>query len=457
MLVRFIAFTVFYLAELVKIREAEKRTNASPARGLSRYEINRFKAVHHLVVIPNFNEPLEILNRTLQSLIVQTGVSQNMTVVLGMEEREPNARNKAETLLERYKDNFHCLMTTFHPPNLPGEAPGKATNEAWAVRAARQELIDRMGIQLNQIVVTVIDSDSIIHSHYFAELTRQFASDPRRYSLIWQAPILLDIDIWQTSAVIRLLTFFSNAISIGDYINPWEAKFPYSTYSISMKLLEKANFWDPTLLAEDVNIFMRAFYAKGGQTFIQHIHLPVHGNPTYGVNLWNAIGIFFNQKVRQGFGSAEIGYQLQMWDHPPGAPFFYKLGRLVKLIHDHLFFSTAGFIVTLGTLLSIIIDHTAVITLPPVSFNPQLFIFLNFLGGAALVVIWFSERVRLSRGWMDWSAKSLLGEIVTWIFFPALFFLLMNLPGLLAQTRMLLGHPYRFNRTPKGINSRIGE
>jgi cellulose synthase/poly-beta-1,6-N-acetylglucosamine synthase-like glycosyltransferase len=209
-----------------------------------------------------------------------------------MEEREPGARNMSEKLAARFKDEYHCLMTSFHPSDLPGEVPGKATNATWAVRCGCQELVEQQGIPLSQIVVTVADSDSILHPGYFSELTRQFVADPRRYSLIWQAPIFLDNDIWRTSPVIRLMTFFSNAITNGDYFNPLEAKFPYSTYSISMSLLEEVNYWDPTLLAEDVNIFMRAFFKKGGQAFVQHILLPVHGNPIYGENLWHAIAIF---------------------------------------------------------------------------------------------------------------------------------------------------------------------
>ncbi len=201
MMIRIIAFTFFYLAGLVKIRETEKRASESSNRGLSRQERASHKAVHHLVVIPNFNEPPGILSRTLRSLSVQAGARQNITVVLGMEEREPDARDKAKPLLAMYKGSFYSLMATFHPSNLPGEAPGKATNETWAVRCAREELVDRLGIPLNQIVVTVSDSDSIFHPHYFAELTRQFAADPRRHSLVWQAPILLDNDIWHTSAV----------------------------------------------------------------------------------------------------------------------------------------------------------------------------------------------------------------------------------------------------------------
>ena len=457
MMVRFIALTIFYLVGVVKIWETEKRVGAIPASDLSGHEAVSDKIVHHLVVIPNYKEPADILSRTLESLTVQAEARHNLTVVLGMEGREPGAGSKAEALLRTYKDSFFCLMTTFHPSDLSGEAHGKGSNETWAVRYARQELVDRLGIPPSQIVVTVIDSDSSIHPQFLAELTRQFVKDPRRYSLVWQAPILLDNDIWRTNAIIRLLTYYSNAISNGDYISPWEAKFPYSTYSLSLNLLEEVNYWDPTVIAEDVNIFLRAFFKKGGKTQIQHIHLPVHGNPVYGANLWHALGIFFNQKIRQGFGGTEIGYLIQMWNYPTGVPFFPKLGRLLKLIHDHLFFSTAGLIVTLGTVLSIMIDHTAIITLPPASFHPLLFIILNILGGSSLLVIWFTERVRLARGWEDWSLKSLMGEIVALAIFPALFFLLMNLPGLLAQTRMLLGQPFSFNRTPKGFKSRIDE
>jgi hypothetical protein len=305
--------------------------------------------------------------------------------------------------------------------------------------------------------VTVADSDLIIHPHYFAELTRQFAADPRRYSLIWQAPILFDNDIWRTSAAIRLVTFYSNAVTTGDYINSWEAKFPYSTYSISLELLEDVNYWDPTVIAEDINIFMRAFFKKGGKAYVQRIYLPTHGNPIYGANLWHAIGIFYTQKVRQAWGGVEIGYLFQKWNYPPGAPFTYKIGRLLKLFHDHLFFSAAGFIVTLGTVLSIALDQTAVITLPPVSLSPLLFIILTLLGGSALLVIWFTERVRLSRGWIDWNFKTMASEILSWVIFPVLSFLLVNLPGLQAQTMMLLGQPSFFSRTPKELDSKIGE
>jgi len=91
MMIRFVAFMFLYLVGLVKIRSAEKQARTSPYRGLPAREIARHKAVHHMVIIPNFNEPLEVLSRTLQSISVQEGARHYITVVLGMEEREPEA------------------------------------------------------------------------------------------------------------------------------------------------------------------------------------------------------------------------------------------------------------------------------------------------------------------------------------------------------------------------------
>jgi len=457
MMGRLITFAFLNIFGILKIRVKEKSARVSAYQGLSNRELARNKAVHHLVILPNLNEPQEILSRTLHSLAIQEGARQHMTVVLAMEKPEREAKTKAQALLSHYKGRFFHLMATFHPAGLPGEQAGKGVNETWAVRHARKELVETLGISPDAIVVTVCDSDSVMHSHYFAELTRQFASSPDRYTVVWQSPILFDNDIWKTYASIRLLTFFTNAVFMADYVNSLEAKFPYSTYSISLKLLEEVSFWDPTVIAEDVNIFMRAFFSHRGKVRIRHIYLPTCGNPIFGATLWNAILIFYRQKLRHAWGGVEIGYVFQKWNTFPGVPFFYKLGRLLKLFHDHLFFSTAGFIVTVGTILSIVLDKSPVITLPPNSFSPVFFAIFNALGGSALLVVWFTERIRLTRSRSDWSPITLMREVAAWVIFPVLSFLLMNLPGLQAQTMMVLGQPFQFNRTPKRLDAKAGQ
>jgi hypothetical protein len=91
MMVRFIALTIFYLVGMVKIWETEKRVGAIQMSDLSGHEAVSDKIVHHLVVIPNYKEPADILSRTLESLTVQAEARHNLTVILGMEGRELGA------------------------------------------------------------------------------------------------------------------------------------------------------------------------------------------------------------------------------------------------------------------------------------------------------------------------------------------------------------------------------
>jgi hypothetical protein len=457
MMVRLVLFTFFYLGGLAAIHRAGRRSAVRSGCEPSAGEGIRRATIHHLVIVPNYDEPPEILGRTLEALGLQEGARRAVTVVLGMEAREPGARAKARALQARFADRFHNLMATYHPSDLPGELQGKATNATWAVRRARRELVDRLGILPERIVVTVADSDSVLHPGYLAEIARRFDSDPRRYSRVWQPPILFDRDIWRAHPAVRLATFFTNAISLGDYHTPWEARSLYSTYSISLMLLEEIGYWDPALIAEDVTLFMRAFLETAGRVGVQRIYLPVHANPVYGADLRHAAAIFYAQKLRHGLGGAEIGLLLQKWARSPSPPLIERIRRLLKLVHDHLFFSTAGFVVALGTLLSILLDRTAVITAPPAGVEPLPFVILNALGGAALAAVWLTERVRLGLSRENWRPAILIGEAASFALFPVLFLLLFNLPGLHAQTRMLMGRPFYYERTPKWLDSKIGD
>src|SRR5690606_35771416 len=85
----------------------------------------------HLVIVPNYKEDEENLARTLASLAAQGNASQ-LVVVLAMEAREVRAADKAQRLIDRFAPSFGLLVATFHPEGLPGDTPGKGSNEAWA-------------------------------------------------------------------------------------------------------------------------------------------------------------------------------------------------------------------------------------------------------------------------------------------------------------------------------------
>lgn len=71
-----------------------------------------------------------------------------------METREPGAEIKALGLVSEYIKKFRFIHFTMHPSDIPGEAPGKGSNAAWAAR----KLSERYSIQgRKDVIITGID------------------------------------------------------------------------------------------------------------------------------------------------------------------------------------------------------------------------------------------------------------------------------------------------------------
>ncbi|MBU2051961.1 hypothetical protein KKH13_02030 [Patescibacteria group bacterium] len=87
--------------------------------------------VKHIVIIPTFQEPLYILERTLNGLAKQTFPLKNLTVMVSFETREGEAaRTKARALKQKFAHIFGNFLITYHP-DLAGEVKGKSSNTAW--------------------------------------------------------------------------------------------------------------------------------------------------------------------------------------------------------------------------------------------------------------------------------------------------------------------------------------
>ena len=91
--------------------------------------------IHHLIIIiPNYNERLDILTRTLNQLRQQEGAKDRMSIILAMEGGEPNSYRKAQFLQRHFAPHFANLYYTVHPRGLIGEMQCKSANLAWAAK-----------------------------------------------------------------------------------------------------------------------------------------------------------------------------------------------------------------------------------------------------------------------------------------------------------------------------------
>ncbi|MBI2454407.1 MAG: hypothetical protein HYV54_02455, partial [Parcubacteria group bacterium] len=95
----------------------------------------------HLVILPMYKEPLEVVEPTFRALANSKYDQQKMIVVLALEERGGEEPSRvAQILKEKYAQKFLKFLVTVHPQNIPGELAGKGSNETWAVKRVKEEI-----------------------------------------------------------------------------------------------------------------------------------------------------------------------------------------------------------------------------------------------------------------------------------------------------------------------------
>ena len=163
-----LAITAFIAAK--KIRAAEQHDWLKSAKANK-----NFRKVTHVIVIPNYKESMNKLQESIASIARQTFPTKQIYVVLGMEERESTAQEKATILIDEFKKKFGGIFATYHP-DVTGEVKGKSSNQAFAGKRAYTMLVEK-GIDIDFATISSVDADSIFDPQYFAYLTHKFLTD----------------------------------------------------------------------------------------------------------------------------------------------------------------------------------------------------------------------------------------------------------------------------------------
>ncbi|RDL30425.1 uncharacterized protein BP5553_10303 [Venustampulla echinocandica] len=100
---------------------------------ITEIELDQDKIIR-AIIIPNDKEDIDGLRETLNFLASHPQARSVYDVYLAMETREQGAEVKALGLISKYMKE--TALHTFHnaPSDIPGEAPGKGSNSAWATR-----------------------------------------------------------------------------------------------------------------------------------------------------------------------------------------------------------------------------------------------------------------------------------------------------------------------------------
>jgi len=398
--------------------------------------------VLHVVVIPNYKEELVVLRQTLDRLAIQS-VAKQMIVVLAMEAGEAQAAMKADTLLGEYAHCFRHMFATLHPRGISGELQVKSANETWALRSIKRRLVEEIGYNLDHLVITTSDADSLLHPHYMEALTCLFATSPNRHAAVWQAPIRYHSNIWDIHPALGLIHAYSSAWELAYLAAPWWHPLPISTYSISFKLTDEVGYWDTDVIADELHMFLKCFFRRGGAMDIIPIFLPFSGYAVTGDNFIDACKNRYSQSLRHAWGAKELGYTMVQMIERPDISFGLGLRILLRVAHDNIMAGAGWVIITFGAQLPILLYPSLLVNSwqsPPFLLIQVAFLVVAILG----ILFWAIDmRVRPPRQ-RPWTFKEVVLTILSFPLLPVLTLIFLALPVIDAQTRLLLGIPLQF-------------
>ncbi len=406
----------------------------------------RYQKIHHLIVIPTYQEPVGTLERTLDHLANQSFPVKNLHIMISFEQREGKAaEEKSAALLKKYAKVFGNLWTTFHP-DLEGEVKGKSSNNAWGGKEAKKLLVEGEKIPLENITITSEDADAIFHQHYFSYLTFDFLSQKNPYRCTWQGSIVFYNNIWKVPAVIRVLgaTFSVNQMYI---LMRHDRLINFSTYSTSLKHMDSIGFWDTDVIPEDYRFFFKSYFARKGDFEVRPIFLPIYADMPETDSWWGTMINQYEQLKRWAWGVSDDAYIIKQFIIHDEIPFADRFLRVMKVVEDHFLWPVNWFAITVTALIPPFLNKEFNRTLIGKTL-PQVTSFLLTLALISLATIILIDALnRPAR-----PKKTLFSYIkqpLEFLLFPLAGFFFTALPGIDAHTRLMMGKYLEYKVTKK--------
>jgi len=329
-----------YLAQK-KIKQAEKEDWLAKVASLE-----YFSEMTHVLVIPNYKEHVSKLRTTLTALSHQTFPLKQIFITLAMEEREPEAQEKATELIREFKHVFGDVFASYHPDVL-GEVKGKSSNEAFGGRVAYEKLYANEKHNINFATVSSMDADSIFDKQYFAYVSYSFLTNRRRHNLFWQSATVYFNNFWQVPAPTRIISFFGSMYRTALLVQG-DRLITNSTYTLSFKLLKDVDFWDVDVIPEDYRIFFKAFFHKKGNVWVEPVFLKTSMDAAQSSNYIKSLKNKYQQERRWSWGVSDDPLFIKWWLTVPGVPLYRKTILLFHVLLDHLLWPANWFIITVA-------------------------------------------------------------------------------------------------------------
>lgn len=449
-----IAFSVYWIIKTVylsiHLRYNFKRVKANlKINWKERIERMKYDYIIHLVLLPYFNESEEVVEKSLIALLDAHYDPKKIFVVLASEEKAGKEANDiGKKMEEKYKDIFGDFLLTIHPKDIKGEMAGKGSNISYAAEEARVKILNRLSIKYEDVLVSAFDIDSIAYKDYFNCLTFNFLIHSNPLKVSFQPVPFYNNNIWDAPAISRVAATSSTFWQMIQQERP-EKLATFSSHAMSFKALYDINYWQVNMVSEDSRIYWNLFIANDGDYEVVPISYPVSMDANLDTSIWKTLINIYKQHRRWGYGCENIPYIIFNFIKNKKIPFWKKISATFVQLEGFWSLSTNPLIIFLLGWLPVIIGgahfNTSVLSynLPFVTRDLMLMAMLGLIFSAWITLSFLPPRPN------GYKKHRTVFMVLQWLLFPINVIIFSAIPGLEAQTRLMIGKYMGFWVTPK--------
>lgn len=397
--------------------------------------IKNWEDIYHVILFAVSNEAYEIVEPSLKSVLDLNYPSKKIIVVFAAEDRYDDGFKKyVGKLKQKYASNFADFRYYYHKVT-EGEVVGKGPNISYAAKSFWKDYKNK-GIKPENVLVTNLDADHILHKEYCAKLTYLFVTDPNRDRKSYQPVPILFNSIWDAPAMNRVAAASSSFWQIVESMRPYKLR-TFAAHTQSLETLLVTDFWSIKTVVEDGHQYWRTYFAFNGDCHMVPLQLPVYQDAVLGVNFWHATRNQYMQKRRWAWGISDVPFVVINSLRHKEIPALERFIQTFRLIAGNFSWSTSSFFLASAWI--------------PLTMNKQ----FQDMVLAHNIMAYTSGMLRFA--WVGifaniWISLAMLPKkprhygpfkdimmLTQWIFSPIYAILLSALPALESQTRLMLG------------------
>ena len=411
---------------------------------------SHWEKIYHLIILPMSSEPYKVVRETFLHLREVNYPLDKLIVVLGTEEKIKSGREVADKIEKEFGSLFFRFIYTIHPGNLPGEIPGKGSNESWAAKQVKEIIIDPLKIDYKNIIASVFDVDTQVFRDYFGILAHSFLTAEKPLRSSYQPIPLFLNNIFQAPALARVVGFSATFWHLMQQSRP-EKLTTFSSHSMPFQAVVDIGFWQRNIVSEDSRIFWQCYFRYGGDWKVIPLFYPASMDANAAPTFWKTMANLYKQQRRWGWGAENIAYLTSSFRNNLVIPLKKKFYWTFHIIEGFHSWATSSLIIfALGWLPIFLggqIFRTTLLAynLPYITRYIMTFASLGIISSAALSMILLPPKPS------GFGKTHAFWYFISWVLMPITLIIFGSLPALEAQTRLALSGKWRldFWVTPK--------